>query len=162
MSLPDGTYHGGLATTDVPALAAALAAGHVLPSHLRGRAGLPAPVQAAEHHLREHLGLLGLDAVRPLGPHTVDQQDTGWTELLTRDGARYRVGVRPRACDRPRLTSCAGTGTTGTPVTFELVGLVELLDPTRESTSGREGPKGDAGVSGEAARRSGGGSGTPR
>ncbi|MFE0339829.1 sucrase ferredoxin [Streptomyces sp. NPDC058955] len=126
VTLPDAAYHGGLATSDVPALTAALTAGHVLPSHLRGRAGLPSPVQAAEHHLRAHLGLLALDAVRPLGPPTADDQDVVRVELQVRDGARYAVRVRPRTSEEPRLTSCAGTGTIGTPTTYDLVELRAL------------------------------------
>jgi hypothetical protein len=58
--LPHGFYYG-----QVPGNGAELVAAHergcVALPWLRGRAGVPAPGQAAQHHAREKLGLLGID-----------------------------------------------------------------------------------------------------
>lgn len=42
VTLPDGSYHGGVSAADVPGLAAALTTGRVLLPRLRGRAGMSA------------------------------------------------------------------------------------------------------------------------
>jgi hypothetical protein len=124
VTLPEGTYHGGVSLTDVPALARAVTAGQVLRPRLRGRAGLPFAVQAADHFLRDHLALDVVDALRPVassaapaGPVCVE---------LVAEGSRWCVHVRTRECQEVRLTSCAGEGTLGRPSSFELVSLARL------------------------------------
>jgi hypothetical protein len=121
VALPDGSYHGGLSPADVPALAAAVTSGRVLLSALRGRAGLPFPVQAADHFLRGQLGLDQVEAVRPVGWLAVG--DAATAVELDVDGRRWQVRVRTSPCDVPRLTSCAGEGTVGRPASYELVSL---------------------------------------
>ena len=123
-TLPDGSYHGAVAAQDVPALAEALSSGRVLPPRLRGRAGLPSAVQAADHFLRLHTGETALDAVRPV---TCTPSPSGETCVELRMGtARWCVHVAARPGVRERLTSCAGTGTYSTPSTWELSGLRQL------------------------------------
>jgi hypothetical protein len=118
VALPDGTYHGGLTPDDVPALAAAVVSGRLLPAALRGRAGQPFPVQAAECFLREQLRLDVVDDVRPLSC-TPSASGAMEVELLAA-GARWCVQVRITTCAEPRLTSCA-TGTVDRPASYELV-----------------------------------------
>ena len=70
--LPHGFYYGQV-PGDGAELVAAHGRGQVALPWLRGRAGVPAPGQAAQHSARRALGLLGLDdlpvtAVRPTTP----------------------------------------------------------------------------------------------
>ncbi|MBW3638608.1 MAG: sucrase ferredoxin [Actinobacteria bacterium] len=123
VALPDGTYHGGLSPTDVPELAEALAGGRVLLRRLRGRAGLPSAVQAADYFVREHLQEAAVHAVRPVSSAPFAAMGT-CVELLV--GTRWCVHVRTRPGTAARLTSCAGGGTVGTPDVYELVGLRRL------------------------------------
>jgi hypothetical protein len=124
VALPHGTYHGGVSVGDVPALADAVPAGRAVLSRLRGRAGLPAPVQAADHFLREHLSVDDVNTIRPV---TSTPSASGETCVQLPCGAG-RVHVRSSQSDRPRLTSCAGDGTADRPTSFELVDLVRLDD----------------------------------
>ena len=124
VALPDGSYHGGIAVSEVPALAEALMAGRVLPARLRGRAGLPTAAQAADVFLREHLGETSLQAVRVVGCTPAPSGHT-CVELLA-GHQRWCVHVTAVASSRERLTSCAGSGTVGAPVGLELLDLRRL------------------------------------
>lgn len=124
VALPDGSYHGAVSAADVPALAQAVLAGRVLPSLLRGRAGVPAAAQAADFFLREHTGEGSLEAVR-IDRCTPSASGQTCVELVLHQ-VRWCVHVTARAAARERLTSCAGDGTTGRPTTFELVALRRL------------------------------------
>ena len=123
VALPDGSYHGALTTAVISDLVAAVTSGRVLPSHFRGRAGLPSPVQAADHFIREHCGVTSLDAVRAVG--CTSSSGAVSVELLVH-AARWRVRVHPRQLDEPRLTSCAGDGTVGRPTTFHLLDVQRM------------------------------------
>lgn len=122
--LPDGSYHGGVAVDDVPELAAALVRHEVLPGRLRGLAGLPAAVQAADALVRQSLGVPAVDAVRVLSRGSGPQGEE-CVELLA-DGARWCVHVRTRTPGPQRLTSCARGGTVGAPESWDLVSLRRL------------------------------------
>lgn len=124
VALPHGTYSGGLTLADVPALAEAVSSGRVLRSALRGRAGLPAAVQAADHFLREQLALDAVDDVR-LVASTPSPSGEVCVELLAPTG-RWCLHVRPRRPAEARLTSCAGDGTVNRPTTYELVSAGRL------------------------------------
>lgn len=124
VSLPDGSYHGGVASADVPALVAALASGQVLLPRLRGRAGLPPAAQAADHFVRMRTGAAAVDAVRPVTCSPVRSGET-CVELLV-GATRWCVHVTVRAAARERLTSCAGDGTVATPNAYDLVALWQL------------------------------------
>lgn len=124
VALPDGSYHGGIALTEVPQLVDALLGHRVLLPRLRGRAGLPAAVQAADHFLREQLGETRLDAVRPVAC-TASPDGPTCVELLA--GAdRWCVHVAPGEAGAERLTSCAAGGTTGSPAPFQLLTVRRL------------------------------------
>lgn len=125
VALPDGSYHGGVSVTEVPALAEALVSGRVLPSRLRGRAGMPAAAQAADVFLRERLGETSLQAVRVVASTSAPGGQT-CVELLV-GTVRWCVNVAARPGSRERLTSCAGGGAIGAPAAFELVGLRRLV-----------------------------------
>ncbi|MBW8482465.1 sucrase ferredoxin [Actinomadura parmotrematis] len=85
--LPRGLYYGDLGKEEAAAASAAYLRGEVLLERYRGRAGLPEPVQAAEHFVRAHSGILGIDAV------TVESL-TGtspYEAVVSAQGVRYRV-----------------------------------------------------------------------
>lgn len=123
VTLPDGSYHGGITAADTDDLADAVLTGRVLPARLRGRAGLPAAVQAADCYARLRYGLSTMDGVVPLGHDPVGEDGTVRVELRLDDGARCVVHVRPRRLTDVRLTSCSGLGTSSAPSTFDLVAL---------------------------------------
>jgi hypothetical protein len=123
VTLPDGSYHGGITAADADKLADAVMTGRVVPDRLRGRAGLPAPVQAADYYARARYGVRKLDGIVPQRHDSVAPDGTVRVELHLDDGARCLVYVRPRKFAEVRSTSCAGSGTTGAPDTFDLVGL---------------------------------------
>ncbi|MDX6739507.1 sucrase ferredoxin [Actinocorallia sp. A-T 12471] len=62
--LPHGIYYGALDGEAARDAVEAYLRGEVVLERLRGRAGIPEPAQAAEHFVRAHTGLLGLDQVR--------------------------------------------------------------------------------------------------
>jgi hypothetical protein len=62
--LPHGFYYGQV-PGDGADLVAAHRRGEVALPWLRGRSGVPAPAQAAQHMVREKLALLGVDALPP-------------------------------------------------------------------------------------------------
>ena len=61
--LPHALYYGDLGPQEATAAVEAYLEGRVSLSRLRGRAGLPEPVQAAEHFVREHSGITEIDGV---------------------------------------------------------------------------------------------------
>ena len=76
-------------------------------SAIAGEPGLPEPAQAAEHFLRSHTGVLGIDA---LTMESVTEAPV--SEVIIRlGGERYRIGVeriRLDACD-PECTDSRAT-----------------------------------------------------
>jgi hypothetical protein len=118
VALPFGSYHGAM--PDPLAVAGEALEGRVVLEHFRGRAGLPRRVQAADWFLRRELGLAGLDDVLHVGER--DGQ-----VLLEAGGARYAVQLREAEAPEPRLTSCAGGGTTDRPPVHVLVGIRVLV-----------------------------------
>lgn len=117
-----GASTGAVDAADVPALAEALTSGRVLRRLLRGRAGLPFPVQAADFFLRDRLDVDTVEAIRPVACTTSAGGDVG-VELLAGE-QRWCVRVRASRCTDARLTSCAGQGTADRPVSFELLSAV--------------------------------------
>lgn len=116
--LPFGSYHGAMA--DPHAVAGEALAGRVVLEHFRGRAGLERRVQAADWFLRRELGVAGLDDVVHVG-------EQGGCVLLEVAATRYAVQLRETAAPEPRLTSCAGGGTLGSPPAHALVGIRVLV-----------------------------------
>ncbi|WP_067481982.1 sucrase ferredoxin [Actinomadura hibisca] len=87
--LPHGVYYGDLGPTEATAAVQSYLRGEVTLDRLRGRAGMPEPAQAAEHFVRAHTGVLGVDAVR-----VESVTGTGPFEaVVALPEARYRVVV---------------------------------------------------------------------
>ena len=114
VALPQGSYHGGM--DDPLAVAQEVLAGRVVLAHFRGRAGTPRWGQAADWFLRRELRLTRLDDVR-----VVDRLDDA--VVLEAAGLRYAVELREVPVTEPRLTSCAGGGTVGTPPAYALTAV---------------------------------------
>jgi hypothetical protein len=89
--LPHGYYYGNLGVDEAMSAAAAYHAGAVTLKRLRGRAGLPEPGQAAEHQVRVHTGMLGVNAVTV---QSVTGSDPDYSVVVAAGDDRYRVAVR--------------------------------------------------------------------
>lgn len=100
--LPHGLYYGGLDPASAVAVSGTHLSGHLDLDHLRGRSGLPMPVQAAEVELRRRLGETRQDAVRFVRLER-DRADTrAWFEV---GAATWAVAVRSsHGEDTHRLT----------------------------------------------------------
>jgi hypothetical protein len=97
--LPHGFYYGQV-PGDGAEVVIAHDQGRVALPWLRGRAGLAAPVQAAQHYAREELGLLGIDDLAPLAvtplPATGDEVEQWRVTLAVPDGSvEVTVESRP-------------------------------------------------------------------
>lgn len=112
--LPHGLYYGDLGIGEATDAVTAYLRGEVVLERLRGRAGLPEPAQAAEHHLRRHTGNLAIDAV---GVESVTLRPAERTPEIPRggpvfqvvidvSGARYKVDVEQSAAAHPCGTEC--------------------------------------------------------
>lgn len=121
VTLPDGVYHGGLTTADTERFVSAVQDDRVVLDRLRGRAGLPAPVQAADYYARLRLGVHRLSGLVPLRHDRVGQDGTVRVELEMVGGARYDVYIRPRQLTEVVPTSCDGSS--AAPTLFDLVGF---------------------------------------
>jgi hypothetical protein len=124
VALPDGSYHGDVSLDEVPALAEAVRIGRVLPSRLRGRAGMPTAAQAADFFLRERLGETSLQAVGIVASTPAPSGLTS-VEVVVGSG-RWCLHVMSRPGPTERLTSCAVDGTFDAPSAFELVDLRQI------------------------------------
>jgi hypothetical protein len=87
--LPHGLYYGDLGTDEAVAAVEAYLRGEVTLDRLRGRAGMPEPAQAAEHHVRAREGVLEVDAVTV---ESVSGTKT-YEAVVQVHGSRYRVTV---------------------------------------------------------------------
>lgn len=113
--LPDNLLFGRLEAEAACAVADALEAGELPLDHLRGRCGVPPPVQAAEIEARRVLHLRPLDALE-LG-------DVAGDEVTLRAAGDRPVRVRIEATQLPDVAaSCAGD-THETPTAWRLVKL---------------------------------------
>jgi len=100
--LPDGLYYGRVTPDAAPGLAAAHLAGRLDLDLLRGRSGLPFPVQVAEVAARRAAGADGLRDVRVL---SVERDGPLSVVRLEVAGAAYDVRVRRSTGEaRHRLT----------------------------------------------------------
>jgi len=103
LAFPHGIAFGRVPAAAGPGIVAALEAGELTLEHLRGRAGEPPAVQAADVLVRRRLGLRGLDDL------AVEHAHDGVVTLRRRDGTRLRATVdareqpaRPLSCgDEP-------------------------------------------------------------
>ncbi|NEK84480.1 sucrase ferredoxin [Blastococcus saxobsidens] len=110
--LPHGFYYGQV-PGDGGLVVSAHARGQVALPWLRGRAGVAAPAQAAQHHAREELGLLGVDDLPPLGVTRLDSPDVGaerWEVTLAGPaGAAVVVVVESRPSPETVHLTCQAT-----------------------------------------------------
>ena len=74
VAFPHGLYFGRVGPERGPEVVAAYGEGRIVLDHYRGRACDPMPVQAADHAVRVHLGLDGVEEVRP---DAVERQGAG-------------------------------------------------------------------------------------
>ncbi|MEV5708415.1 sucrase ferredoxin [Actinoallomurus sp. NPDC052274] len=97
--LPHGLYYGDMDERRAVAAVTAYHGGEVVLDRYRGRAGLPEPVQAAEHFVRAHTGILAVDGV------TVESMVAD-TAVVRAGQERYRVQVE-RADPGPCGAGCS-------------------------------------------------------
>jgi hypothetical protein len=108
--LPHGFYYGQV-PGDGAEIVAAHDRGEVALPWLRGRAGLPPAAQAAQHWAREHLGLLGVDAlpvqsVRSApGPAPVER----WDVVLSSPAGPVACAVESRPSESAVRLTCSAT-----------------------------------------------------
>jgi hypothetical protein len=101
--LPHGLYYGNLGTAEAIEAVEAYLRGEVALDRLRGRAGLPEPAQAAEHHVREQTAVLGVDAVTV---ESVTGGSEGFTVVVRASGARYQIIVQHAPAQESSGTEC--------------------------------------------------------
>lgn len=92
--LPHGLYYGDLDHARAATAVEAYQRGRVVLDGYRGRAGLPEPVQAAEHFVRSHTGVMDAEGV-------VVESMVGDTAVVRAGLARYEVRV-----ERTALGAC--------------------------------------------------------
>ncbi|WP_030166242.1 sucrase ferredoxin [Spirillospora albida] len=106
--LPHGLYYGDLNETEAVRAVEAYRRGDVTLERLRGRAGLPEPAQAAEHFVRAHTGVLGVDAVTVTSVTGTDRYEA----VVAVQERRYQVSMeaieQPGPCG-PDCRENAGT-----------------------------------------------------
>ena len=107
LALPLGLAFGRVPAAAGPAIVAGLEAGRIALEHLRGRAGDPWAVQAADVLVRRRLGLRGpgdlaVEAVEPRGDHAA------LVRLRAAGGALLEAAVSRAADDGGRPVSCGG------------------------------------------------------
>lgn len=118
LALPSGAVHGRVRPDEAAALLQAVSHRQVLPSHLRGRSSLPAPLQAAEVTLRQMISETGASSIdvlvstpeRPMavGPDWMPPDGEVELELRHVDGRTWRTRVRRIQHEACRLESCGG------------------------------------------------------
>lgn len=100
--LPEAVWYGRVRVDDVDTIVAEHEAGRLVLDRLRGRGHLPPEAQAAEQHIREQLGLTGIDDVEAAPVGSAD----GATRIAVRTpGGLWHVAVRRDEAD-PRPVSC--------------------------------------------------------
>jgi hypothetical protein len=100
LAFPHGLAFGRVPAARGPEIVSALEGGEITLEHLRGRAGDPWPMQAADVLVRRQLGLRGLDDL------AVEAVDGEAVTLRTRAGERLRATVARHEDARPRPLSC--------------------------------------------------------
>ncbi len=122
--LPHGLYYGRLDERSAVEVAEAHERGLVLGPVARGRSSVPAPVQAAEHFARGHLGEDRLDRLRLVTVEQVERHR--WRVRFTGPDAVVEVKAGFHRADSP--LTCAGS-TPGTAREFELVSVSGGVGP---------------------------------
>ena len=107
LALPTGLYYGRVTPESAVGIARLDDAGQVSLPHYRGRSVWPIEVQAAETLLRLHLGVDGIEQVRPLRPTALDAG--GVAVELEVGEERWRVELEVTAEPRPQLLTCSAS-----------------------------------------------------
>jgi hypothetical protein len=113
LAFPHGLAFGRVPAAAGPEIVRALEGGEIVLEHLRGRAGDPWPVQAAEVLVRRRLDLRALDGV------SIDGVEGETVTLRLGDGTQLRATVSRRMAE-PRPLSCGDEP--------EAVAAYELVD----------------------------------
>jgi hypothetical protein len=109
--LPHGFYYGQV-PGDGGELVRAHDRGQVALPWLRGRAGVPAPGQAAQHHAREALGLLGIDDLPVLSIEATTPAGAEverWVVTLAGPDGTVTASVESRPTGEAALLTCRAT-----------------------------------------------------
>ncbi|MEV5407650.1 sucrase ferredoxin [Thermopolyspora sp. NPDC052614] len=107
--LPHGLYYGSMSQAAAIAAASAYRRGEIVLDRFRGRAGIPEPLQAAEHFVRSLTGELSVGGVAVES----SRSDGDVTETVVfGGGVRYRVVVERTVFTPPCGMACADTITT--------------------------------------------------
>jgi hypothetical protein len=117
--LPHGLYYGSMSQAAAIAAASAYRRGEIVLDRFRGRAGIPEPLQAAEHFVRSLTGELSVGGVAVES----SRSDGDVTETVVfGGGVRYRVVVERTVFTPPCGAACADTITT-----YRLAALDRLM-----------------------------------
>jgi len=121
LCLPHGLYFGRLSPADAERVVASYEQGIVDLDHYRGRAGEPFAAQAAEHFLRRHEGLPGVDDLLVTGYR---RQGEGVVDVRfdAPGGRSYDVRVRVGAAPEARPLAC-NASTEERPPAYSLVSV---------------------------------------
>lgn len=103
--LPRGDYFGRVEPDDAANLVAEYEAGRLDLSHHRGRSIHPRLLQAAEHFLRESMGLTGLDDLTVVD-YRRSAHDHAEVVFRVPEGIDYRVHVAARELPQPEYLTC--------------------------------------------------------
>lgn len=106
--LPHGLYYGSMSQAAAIAAANAYRHGEVVLDRFRGRAGIPEPLQAAEHFVRSHTGELSVGGVAVESSRSEGDTTVCVVRRATRRGwSRFRVAVEPAVRSAPCGVDCA-------------------------------------------------------
>ncbi|MEW9530337.1 sucrase ferredoxin [Microbispora sp. NPDC049125] len=106
--LPHGLYYGSMSQAAAIAAANAYRHGGVVLDRYRGRAGIPEPLQAAEHFVRSHTGELSVGGVAVESSRSEGDATVCVVRCTTLRGmSRFRVVVEPAVFTAPCGTACA-------------------------------------------------------
>ncbi|MFC0863510.1 sucrase ferredoxin [Sphaerimonospora cavernae] len=106
--LPHGLYYGSMSQAAAIAAANAYRHGEVVLDRFRGRAGIPEPLQAAEHFVRSHTGELSVGGVAVESSRSEGDTTVCVVRCTAQRGSsRFRVVVEPAVFTTPCGTACA-------------------------------------------------------
>ncbi len=109
--LPHGFYYGQV-PGDGADVVRAHERGQVALPWLRGRAGVPAPGQAAQHHARKVLGLLGIDDLPVVSVEALTAAGAEverWVVAMAGPDGTVTAAVESRPSEAPDLLTCRAT-----------------------------------------------------
>jgi hypothetical protein len=106
--LPHGLYYGSMSQAAAIAAANAYRHGEVVLDRFRGRAGIPEPLQAAEHFVRSQTGELSVGGVAVESSRSDGDATVCVVRCTTPRGtSRFRVVVEPMVLTAPCGAVCA-------------------------------------------------------